>query len=922
MAEQPHIEAGLGLENYVYATLPASNCFRLLQLPKVDDRAEQWVPQYSMHVIDPRKYEGTDRRPLYHCLSYTWSNPHPDGSLFQASFEEKNPNYAHDRTFPIICDGKVLHVGKNLHDALKQLQRGRACWDRERRRIFNKEQQNIFHFAVLDGDLRKVRGVFLSGHQGIHGRDAEGKTPLHYASARGNLQIAQFLVSAGAKISAVDNSGKTPIMYARESVHAEMEDFLRGAEEPEEPLRPWDEHPSDFVWIDAICINQNDPVEKAAQVSMMDKIFGTSTYTFMWLGEEDHFTSLAKRAVGKMVNAPDGFVSSILGLDGISASDLKSRDANIPNVIAPDWLGLGALFSRQWFRRVWIIQEVVFSNTPFMFCGPTEFDFFELDQTVKMLAARSDQIGAWWNAVLRRNDSLNPEFFAKLLFEWKNWASFIESKPKAAEMFQFHELVRASQRFHATVPRDKIFALRGLCRLCPSRSFDIVPDYSISEAEVWTLYTRQAIVSSKGFDILSLAKGTSESRTTSLELPSWSISPDFGVPIIRNEIDGAFDAAPGMSLKLIHDMSDCKRLRVKGKIVAAINFVPLVPPFPDSLLLHHLEVLSVLKRLPPKYKHVTGQSRGESVWRTLCANSAGTDGTSTAPLSYGKSFKGILLDGICGKARRLAQEKAEEYATLLHIMQVVESMLPHMSSSNSPPRTHDLYVKAAHKTFTQDGTLPDDVFAGLQPVFEALDELADGECIPTREEVARAYTRRFAEEDDIYEAAKHVIGLMLPASLREKTSERPQEVMGNRTYGERLIDDFAANVGLDDDAALRTLKDVERQEYRFLELKELENDESFGFIRSSASLRSGRTIFVTEDEFVGLGSTEIQAGDEVWIIAGSQLPLVLRPHKETAAPVGEIRNYRFVCQAYVHGIMHGEIVAQSTSEDWQALDLL
>jgi hypothetical protein len=128
MTGQQHAKADLGLEKYVYTALPAPNCFRLLRLPGFDDRGEQIVPQYSIHVINPRDYQDTDREPLYHCLSYTWSNPYPDGSsLFQESFEEHNPKYAPDRTFPIICDDKVLHVGKNLYDALKQLHRGRAC---------------------------------------------------------------------------------------------------------------------------------------------------------------------------------------------------------------------------------------------------------------------------------------------------------------------------------------------------------------------------------------------------------------------------------------------------------------------------------------------------------------------------------------------------------------------------------------------------------------------------------------------------------------------------------------------------------------------------------------------------------------------------------------------------------------------------
>jgi hypothetical protein len=557
-----------------------------------------------------------------------------------------------------------------------------------------------------------------------------------------------------------------------------------------------------------------------------------------------------------------------------------------------------------------------------MFCGPTEFDFYELDKAVKVLKARSDRIGAWWPAVLLEYNALNPEFFAERLFEWKNLASLIGYNPEAAKMFGFHGLLRESQRFHASVPRDKIFALRSLCQLCPSRSFDIVPDYSVSEVEVWTLYTREAIVSSKGFDILSFAKGTSESQTTIPELPSWSISPDFGIPIIRNAFQSTFDTARGMSLKLIHDLSDCKRLKVKGIMFAPVNFVSVAPsnrPFPGSLLWHHLEVLEVLKRLPPKYKHMSGQSRGESVWRTLCADGTGTHRLTTAPFSYGERFKKMITEDVDYEARQIAKGKGQKNMTLSQSMEGFGSASPSMSSSNDdpPPRHNDTVSK-------QDWTLSQDVLARLNPVFETLDELADGESIPDREDVARACTQRTAEKDDnTHEAVGNATSPKLPERPREQTSETPQEIMDTRTYGERLIDEMAARDSLDDTAALRSMKNIERQEERFLKLKELEKDESFGFIRASAVLRSGRTMFVTENEAVGLGSTEMLAGDEVWIIAGSQLPLVLRPHAGADVPrVGDIKTYRFVCQAYVHGIMNGEAVAQSKIEDWQELHLL
>jgi len=40
------------------------------------------------------------------------------------------------------------------------------------------------------------------------------------------------------------------------------------------------------LWIDAICINQSDPVEKSHQVLAMDKIYFSAQRVIVWLGKE------------------------------------------------------------------------------------------------------------------------------------------------------------------------------------------------------------------------------------------------------------------------------------------------------------------------------------------------------------------------------------------------------------------------------------------------------------------------------------------------------------------------------------------------------------------------------------------------------------------------------------------------------------
>jgi hypothetical protein len=65
-----------------------------------------------------------------------------------------------------------------------------------------------------------------------------------------------------------------------------------------------------------------------------------------------------------------------------------------------------------------------------------------------------------------------------------------------------------------------------------------------------------------------------------------------------------------------------------------------------------------------------------------------------------------------------------------------------------------------------------------------------------------------------------------------------------------------------------------------------------------------RRVFRTDTRLLGLGPIDMQANDEVWVLAGGSTPFVLRPD---ATGTGR---YRLLGSAYVHGIMHGEAVAE------------
>ncbi|KAH7371483.1 heterokaryon incompatibility protein-domain-containing protein, partial [Pyrenochaeta sp. MPI-SDFR-AT-0127] len=88
-----------------------------------------------------------------------------------------------------------------------------------------------------------------------------------------------------------------------------------------------------YIWADAICMNQGDNEEKSRQVRMMTEIYSRSNSVFGWLGEGRPGDNDVTKTIEYLLS---------------------------PNTY-PSWAALWEILVLPWFRRVWIIQEIVVS---------------------------------------------------------------------------------------------------------------------------------------------------------------------------------------------------------------------------------------------------------------------------------------------------------------------------------------------------------------------------------------------------------------------------------------------------------------------------------------------------------------------------------------------------------------------------------
>ena len=83
------------------------------------------------------------------------------------------------------------------------------------------------HHSVLEENFALVQHLVKDFGADVHAIDIDGWTPLHAASAVGNIQIAQFLLDKGAKVSSLNNQCELPVDVAEdEAIEKLLKKFM------------------------------------------------------------------------------------------------------------------------------------------------------------------------------------------------------------------------------------------------------------------------------------------------------------------------------------------------------------------------------------------------------------------------------------------------------------------------------------------------------------------------------------------------------------------------------------------------------------------------------------------------------------------------------------------------------------------------
>ncbi|KAL4892128.1 heterokaryon incompatibility protein-domain-containing protein [Aspergillus ambiguus] len=130
---------------------------------------------------------------------------------------------------------------------------------------------------------------------------------------------------------------------------------------------------SEWIWVDAICINQTDAEEKAHQVAGMGELYSCADQVLIWLGEESDQSGLACSLLPELTERIWALHENEGGWRPRKTEDIVSQ--RLPPPEDPLWRSVFLLYSRDWFQRLWIVQEIVLARQCVFVCGSQHIDW-------------------------------------------------------------------------------------------------------------------------------------------------------------------------------------------------------------------------------------------------------------------------------------------------------------------------------------------------------------------------------------------------------------------------------------------------------------------------------------------------------------------------------------------------------------------
>jgi hypothetical protein len=258
------------------------------------------------------------------------------------------------------------------------------------------------------------------------------------------------------------------------------------------------------IWIDQLCINQSDNLERSNQVAMMRDIYRRCSCCIIWLGELNDVPS-------KDASAVFTFLKEVAAVATTPYMGLPTLFRDNPDgVAARKAFAAFAMYGNPWWSRIWTVQEAMIPHDAVLVWGHLSVSRADVLATSRHL--RSDLMHAHFPDTFKAKRVQHYEMLRRMLYPIHG---FIHSSTHDGPL----DLLLRWRHRDASNPRDKVYALMGL-----------LPDDILPSARTYDYEAPPSLLfANVTFDLIRLENGlrpllgSCEMTHCTTALPTWAI---------------------------------------------------------------------------------------------------------------------------------------------------------------------------------------------------------------------------------------------------------------------------------------------------------------------------------------------------------------------------------------------------------------
>ncbi|KAK5629125.1 hypothetical protein RRF57_004840 [Xylaria bambusicola] len=349
------------------------------------------------------------------------------------------------------------------------------------------------------------------------------------------------------------------------------------------------------VWADGICINQQNPREKALQIGMLGEIFQAAEQVTAWLGHAYRGSDDAMKVLSQ-IQPPSRHDYSSRNAITDNQTGSERRVGKVPDPGDVTWEHINSLLRRPWFTRVWITQELVLPRKVILLCGQSELDWDRFFEALTICERESNRISRQ-----------SPDDIQLLPDAGPAYALGIARKQrKEGKRFRLLKLFEIFEHAEASIEADKLFAFLGLAQDGSGEEF--MPDYESTLEEVVRRYSKGFILRGHVMELLYRAGGPKSYEFCSW-IPRWT-QGQFPKTISTWDVRGGPFKAGTPSAPLITHTGDRipQSVVVDGYIIDTIHSVHRIKWGSGSSLFFFDAMVDFKSLLSFVKKYPTGES--------------------------------------------------------------------------------------------------------------------------------------------------------------------------------------------------------------------------------------------------------------------------------------------------------------------------